>query len=148
MSKAAQYQYTAEELESLKDPQYLRECAAISRELEATILGQMVKCGALKTGYQRHREAVELRKAANRTALSIKRWAAKLKRTPPWADWAEIQKFYEEATKKTVSTGISHHVDHVIPLQGKLVSGLHVHNNLQVLTGFENMSKSNRFEIE
>jgi hypothetical protein len=77
-----------------------------------------------------------------------KRRAAKLQRTPAWADLGAIRRVYEEARRLTVATGIPHHVDHDIPLQGELVSGLHVHNNLQILTGSENSRKKNHYEIK
>jgi hypothetical protein len=67
-------------------------------------------------------------------------------RTPPWADRAVIKEFYDAAKRKTKQTGTLHHVDHIIPLKGKNVSGLHVENNLQVIPGAMNISKSNRFE--
>lgn len=79
---------------------------------------------------------------------SGKRRAAKLRRTPAWADLQAIRAIYAEARRLTTVTGIPHHVDHEIPLQGELVSGLHVHNNLQILTGSENSRKKNRYEIE
>lgn len=63
--------------------------------------------------------------------------------TPVWADWKEIEKFYNLARKLTRQTGIPHQVDHVIPLRGKTVSGLHVHHNLQVITKAANIEKRN-----
>lgn len=72
---------------------------------------------------------------------SMLRRAAKLKRTPVWADRKVILGVYKQAAELTKATGIQHHVDHIIPLRGKLVSGLHVENNLQVLTASENRKK-------
>jgi 5-methylcytosine-specific restriction endonuclease McrA len=46
------------------------------------------------------------------------------------------------------STGVQWHVDHIIPLQGKNVSGLHVPENLQVIQGSLNIKKGNRFDNE
>lgn len=77
----------------------------------------------------------------------MRRKAALIKRTPSWADLNKIRDFYILAEKLTNETGVPHEVDHIVPLQGKLVSGLHVHNNLQVITRFENRSKRNNVNI-
>ena len=66
--------------------------------------------------------------------------------TPAWADWKQIEKFYTLAQKMTRQTGIPHQVDHIVPLNGKNVRGLHVHYNLRVITATENMTKHNRFD--
>lgn len=66
-------------------------------------------------------------------------------RTPMWADFDAIDAIYEAARRMTLDTGIAHHVDHEIPLKGVLVSGLHVHNNLQILTASENCRKQNKY---
>lgn len=68
---------------------------------------------------------------------SAKRRAAKIERTPEWADETKISAIY-------ASTGDKDHVDHIIPLQGEIVSGLHVHNNLQVIPANKNIQKGNR----
>jgi delta 1-pyrroline-5-carboxylate dehydrogenase len=81
-----------------------------------------------------------------RNAITRKRVAALLWRTPPFADYEQIKLIYLEAARLTKETGIPHEVDHIVPLQGELVSGLHVHTNLQILTRFENRSKNNRTE--
>lgn len=75
-----------------------------------------------------------------------RRQAAKLQRTPPWADKEKIKALYVEAARLTKETGIPHEVDHVYPLQGEFVSGLHVENNLQILTMSDNRSKGNKHE--
>lgn len=66
---------------------------------------------------------------------------------PNWLtehQYAEMDKFYEEARRLTASTSIVHHVDHIVPLNGKTVCGLHVPWNLQVLPAIENIRKSNK----
>lgn len=73
-----------------------------------------------------------------------KRRAEEIERTPSWADEAKIVEFYKKARQLTIETGIQHHVDHIIPLKGEIVSGLHVENNLQILTRDENLKKSNK----
>lgn len=83
-------------------------------------------------------------------AHTVKRNLAKLKRTPVWLtefDELKIKCLYQVAAMRTKESGQVWHVDHIIPLQGKLVSGLHVPNNLRVITAFENLSKHNSYEI-
>jgi excisionase family DNA binding protein len=67
-------------------------------------------------------------------------------RRAPWADPEAIAAIYAEARRLTAETGISHQVDHEIPLLGAFVSGLHVETNLRVLRARDNILKSNRFE--
>lgn len=74
-----------------------------------------------------------------------KRKAALLRRMPAWADREAIAAVYEQADRATASTGVKHEVDHIIPMQGRLVSGLHIAENLRVLTTEENRRKGNRF---
>lgn len=73
----------------------------------------------------------------------IKRKAAKIKATPVWADGKIISALYGLASAYR-SAGIDVHVDHVVPLRSKVVCGLHVESNLQLLSGRENARKSNK----
>lgn len=66
--------------------------------------------------------------------------------TPAWADLAAMRSFYDQARSLSDATGIPHHVDHIVPIKGRNVCGLHVQNNLQVLTATANLSKRNRYE--
>jgi hypothetical protein len=89
----------------------------------------------------------------NRIKLTAKTRAyqtAKLHRTPAWLtedDFWLMEQAYELANVRTKMFGFPWHVDHVIPLQGKLVSGLHSPYNLQVIPAKENLSKNNKFKV-
>ena len=92
------------------------------------------------------------KKTKEEIAAYHRQWAIeKQKRTkratPIWADKNNIRAIYEEAIALTLSTGIKHEVDHIVPLTNKLVCGLHVEHNLQVVTFSENRSKSNKFIV-
>ena len=73
------------------------------------------------------------------TEYQARRRAARLHACPVWADRNEIKIIYAKARELGLT------VDHVIPLQGKTVSGLHVPDNLQLLERRANISKSNKF---
>jgi hypothetical protein len=80
-------------------------------------------------------------------ALNAKRKARKLQATPNWLTSEEldqIEEFYKEAQTLKSVTGKQYHVDHIVPLQGKSVCGLHVPWNLQILEASENIRKSNK----
>jgi 5-methylcytosine-specific restriction endonuclease McrA len=64
--------------------------------------------------------------------------------TPPWADIEAINEIYAECARVSQETGIQHHVDHIVPLRGRYVTGLHVHYNLQILEAQANRRKSNK----
>jgi hypothetical protein len=78
------------------------------------------------------------------------RQLGKIKRTPCWLtedDYWMIEQAYELAKIRTQVFGFSWNVDHIVPLHGKTVSGLHVPNNLQVIPGTENSRKNNKYEL-
>ncbi|HEY2010530.1 MAG TPA: hypothetical protein VGH23_16190 [Rhizomicrobium sp.] len=78
------------------------------------------------------------------TAHTARYRARKFNATPAWVDLQEIGSVYAEASRLTRETGTAHHVDHIVPLRGRNVCGLHVPWNLQVIPAVENRRKGNR----
>ena len=80
-------------------------------------------------------------------ARVAKRRARKLKATPSWLSkrhFDAIKAIYKEARRLELDKGEPYHVDHIVPLKGRCVCGLHVPWNLQVLPASENLRKSNK----
>lgn len=104
-----------------------------------------------KQRYQANKEKIKLWAKDARDARpevyrakDAKRRASKLNATPKWGDVEKIKVLYEYSKLCSIVLKQTFHVDHIVPLKGKTVCGLHVPSNLQVLTAFENISKSNR----
>ena len=83
-------------------------------------------------------------KVSSYTAL---RRAAKLQATPKWLTASHklhMECKYSLAAMLSKHTAEQHHVDHIVPLKGKMVCGLHVPWNLRVIPAQENLRKSNK----
>lgn len=87
---------------------------------------------------------------ANKSEYSARnaiRRSMKISASPSWLtseDKEAMALLYAKAQQLTKNTGENWHVDHIVPLQGKTVCGLHVPWNLQVIPAIENLSKSNQ----
>jgi hypothetical protein len=107
--------------------------------------------GYWRSWYNRNIEQERLRSVeygknnpATRNAKNSRYRASQLQATPAWADPKKIRDFYVAADFLGMVTGEWHEVDHIVPLRSKLVCGLHVEHNMQVITARENASKGNR----
>lgn len=71
-------------------------------------------------------------------AAKVKYKLRLIEATAKWANLEKINEIYKNCPE-------GYHVDHIIPLQGENVCGLHVEDNLQYLSAFDNLSKGNKF---
>ena len=84
-----------------------------------------------------------------KAAKDARRRAAELKASPKWltdVHHRSIAAIYEAAVTLTEQTGVQHEVDHIVPLRGRMVCGLHVPWNLRAISGSENRRKSNKHD--
>lgn len=124
------------ESNSEKIAEYHKEYAVNNREKLTKYLSNYIKL---------HRQNNKYLYAAK----DARRRAAKLQALPKWltkAEHEEIKELYEIARMFKLYTGEEYHVDHIVPLQGENVCGLHVPWNLQVIPAKENLSKSNKLQ--
>ena len=118
-----------------------------------------------KNNYLRTKESRKKWAAANKDKIKInqKRWrernpgkvmavtrryqAKKMNATPKWANQFFMEEAYDLAARRSrLKTGgvAKWSVDHIVPLQSKLVCGFHVEHNLQVIPSVQNIRKGNR----
>lgn len=71
-----------------------------------------------------------------------------LQACPWWVDIKEITRIYSQRRKISLDTGVPHHVDHIVPLRGKSVCGLHVPWNLRIIPATDNRRKGSRVDME
>lgn len=147
-----------------KDPEKFRARARAYRARDPDKANAIVKASRrpgympeyLADYYQRNKDKIKAAVRARELALgdalkpvnaakAMRRLCRKRQATPAWADHAAIEAIYREAARLAAETGIAHHVDHIVPLQSKLVCGLHVESNLRPVPRTENQSKSNRW---
>jgi hypothetical protein len=132
------YRYINGEKERLSAKAYRRKFPDKSRaSSRAYRMSNPEKCRAFTKAWERANPHLV-------SARASRRRAAKLRATPAWSDPRKISGFYAESARLTRETGVEHHVDHIVPLQSKLVCGLHNEFNLQILPGHENVRKGNR----
>jgi len=143
-SAQARTKYTAEELKEHRK-QWVQE------NKKHVYAKQKEWRDANKERVKKYNETSRKRHKARVNASNAQYRAERLQRTPAWLsgnDLTQMQQMYAMAKRRSDIEGIQYHVDHIIPLKGKIVSGLHVPSNLQIITWRENITKNNIFEGE
>ena len=124
--------------------EYLLTCPEIKKRLDALYKQKRPEVG------KKARDKYYSNNKILWTVSTAKRRVSKLNRTPSWLskqDKAYIEYIYKFSRNISKYLGKEYHVDHIIPLQGDLVSGLHVPSNLQVIPAIDNLQKGNTWQI-
>lgn len=123
----------AEEINKVRREQYQQRKEELNKKRRETEAANRKKVRAeLREQYRKH--------SAKRKADAIKNHKLRKLRIPAWSEQEKIYEFYKNCPD-------GYHVDHVIPLLGQFVSGLHVFGNLQYLPAAENIAKRNKYEV-
>lgn len=148
-NKKNNHKYAAQRKEyAQRNKEYL---AQKKREYSAKLenkLAMLERCRKWKEANPEKRKAAANRYATSGKGLAKLRMRQTMikKACPDWACQESIALKYKERKAMTNLTGVLHHVDHIVPLQGKNICGLHVAENLRVILARDNLSKHNKWE--
>ena len=130
------YKKNKEHLNAKRKTYYHANKEEISRKYKLWYAKNKEKMRARATDWQKNNP--------DRSNANCRRYfASKLNATPAWANQFFIKEIYHLAHLRTKIMGFRWHVDHIVPLRSKLVCGLHVENNLQVIPAIQNLKKHN-----
>lgn len=90
----------------------------------------------IKTWKEKNQDKVRMQTATRR--------ASKKQAQPSWVNSSDLLKIYGQSKRLSDMIGIVYHVDHIVPLQGENVCGLHVPWNLQIIPAWQNLQKQNK----
>lgn len=131
-----------EKYKEMKKQQYISTSEIVKQRTKLFKINNPDKIKIYKKTYnQKNKAGCNIRTSKRRCML--------LNAIPDWLTedhFNSINEFYKKASDLQKQTGIKYHVDHIIPIQGKTVCGLHVPWNLQILEASANISKSNKLE--
>lgn len=135
---------SAPEVQERERERQRKRYAADSEAIQASRRAYYESNPEAKAKWDAYYKAYCKQNSAKLNAKGAKRRAGMLYATPPWANLASIARAYRLAAEISAATGVPHHVDHIVPLRGRNVCGLHVEWNLQVIPAKENRRKFNK----
>lgn len=129
---------------------HLEDVRAYQREYQRDYYQAKVKNDPAKAAASRERAIgwyeANSEKAKKRIASYRRNSLIVPRQTPKWANRFFISEIYDLAKRRTKALGVPHEVDHIIPLRGKTVCGLHVESNLRVVPKAVNRAKAASFD--
>lgn len=151
--KYSKYHKELRERKKIEDPEFQKkeaERAKAWRENNLEKAKESAKRSREKHAEKRKQEVRDwfVNNKDKRAFYQKNRTSAIKNRLPSWASLQAIEYFYAYAKMLTSITKIKHVVDHIIPLQGHTESGLHVENNLMVITANLNQRKHNKIDFD